>query len=39
MRESCVALAQRFDRNRIAGRTERILQAVAEASLIPEVEW
>ncbi len=39
MRANAVSLSQRFDRNIIAERTERILQAVRAGSTLPQVEW
>ncbi|MFQ5423571.1 MAG: glycosyltransferase family 4 protein [Phycisphaerae bacterium] len=39
MRTNSIALAQRFDRAVIVDRTERILEAVATRSSIPQVEW
>ncbi len=39
IRENSIKLAQRFDRNTIADRTERILRAVAQREPIPQVEW
>jgi len=39
IRNNCLALAKRFDRDLIADRTERILQAVAESKPLPEVPW
>ncbi len=39
MRARGFALAARFDRDRIADRTERILEAVASGSELPEVTW
>ena len=38
-RDNSIELAQRFDRSRIADRTERVLQAVADGDEIPQVEW
>ena len=32
-------LADRFDRQKIAGRTEHILQAIVDGEPLPEVEW
>jgi colanic acid biosynthesis glycosyl transferase WcaI len=39
MRQNCLELAKRFDRDIIAERVERILQAVAESKPLPEVTW
>ncbi|MBU0638637.1 MAG: glycosyltransferase family 4 protein [Planctomycetes bacterium] len=39
VRTNSLALAERFDRNRIAERTERLLQAVAAGAPFPEVTW
>jgi glycosyltransferase involved in cell wall biosynthesis len=36
---NAVKLAQRFDRNRIADRTETLLVAIAEGKPLPEVVW
>ncbi len=38
-RDNCVKLANRFDRNVIAERTEKILTAVADDRELPEVSW
>jgi glycosyltransferase involved in cell wall biosynthesis len=39
IRDNALQLAQRFDRNTIAERTERILRAVADKGPIPQVDW
>jgi colanic acid biosynthesis glycosyl transferase WcaI len=39
VRTNALQLAQRFDRNTIAERTERILRAVANGEPIPQVDW
>ena len=39
MRSAAVKLAPRFDRDTIAARTERILDAVASGEAVPQVEW
>lgn len=39
IRVNCLGLARRFDRSRIAERTERILRAVVTGGPIPRVEW
>ena len=39
VRQNCVALARRFDRDVIAEQTEAILLAVAEGRPLPEVTW
>ncbi len=39
IRENCIALSQRFDRDRIADRTEQLLIAVYQRRPIPEVIW
>jgi glycosyltransferase involved in cell wall biosynthesis len=39
MRQNCLELAKRFDRDLIAERTERILQALTESKPLPEVSW
>ena len=36
---NAVDLAQRFDRSRIASRTERLLLAIANGERLPDVEW
>ena len=39
VRANSINLAGRFDRNKIADRTERTLRAVAAGEALPEVEW
>ena len=39
IRQNALALSKRFDRNVIAERTERILQAIMDGQTVPEVEW
>ena len=39
MRQACVELSPRFDRDRIAERTERIMSAVVDREPLPDVEW
>ena len=39
IRANSLRLAQRFDRSRIASRTERMLRAVVAGSPLPQVEW
>ena len=39
MRERAVALAKRFDRGRLAQRSEAVLVAVASGRVAPEIEW
>jgi colanic acid biosynthesis glycosyl transferase WcaI len=38
-RQNCLAACGRFDRTKIAARTERVLQAIADRQPIPSVEW
>ena len=39
IRENCLQLAKRFDRNVIAERTNAILEALADGKPLPEVSW
>jgi glycosyltransferase involved in cell wall biosynthesis len=39
VKENCLKLAVRFDRNLISERTEQILQAIVNAKALPEIEW
>ncbi len=39
MRDACVGLAQRFDRNTLADRVNDVLTALHEGRPLPEVQW
>jgi glycosyltransferase involved in cell wall biosynthesis len=39
VRDNCRSVSERFDRNLIAKRTERILAAVREGKELPEISW
>ena len=39
IRDNCIELSRRFDRDAIAERTEKILAAVHQGTPLPEVVW
>lgn len=39
IRDNCIALSERFDRDKIAERTDRLLQALVAGQNLPQIEW